>query len=65
MSTEVDSELFTTKNQLIAAALVLLGAVITWTLATLDNIYATVAMIMAGFGVVAAIRTWPSVQSSS
>ena len=62
MSTEVDFQLFTTKNQLIAATLVLLVAVITWTLATLDNVYATVAMIMASFGVVTAIRTWPSVQ---
>tara|TARA_B100000886_G_C20324788_1_gene449737 strand:- start:424 stop:612 length:189 start_codon:yes stop_codon:yes gene_type:complete len=62
MATETDFQLFSTKNQLIAAALVILAAVITWTLATLDNVYATVAMIMAGFGVVTAIRTWPSVQ---
>jgi len=51
---------FSERTSLIVAAIVLLSGVIVWTLAVLDSVYATVALVAAGFGVVTAIGTWPS-----
>lgn len=51
---------FSERTSLIVAAIVLLTVVIVWTLAVLDSVYATVALVAAGFGVVTAISTWPS-----
>ena len=54
------SPFFSKRTSVIVAAIVLLSVVIVWTLAVLDSVYATVALVAAGFGVVTAISTWPS-----
>lgn len=50
------------RNQLLVFVAAAVLAVMIWTVQELDNSYGTMIIIAAGFGIVSAVGSWPSVQ---
>ena len=50
------------RNQLLVFVALAVLTVMIWTVQELDNSYATMIIIAAGFGIVSAVGSWPSVQ---